>query len=295
MKIPIDEITVRPGRREAVPGIIMELAESMADVGLLNPITVSADHVLIAGLHRLEAAKSLGWTEIECNVCDLEDSLMELAEIDENCVRTNMTTLERAEVMRQRKSLYETLHPETRAGVAQAAGSKRARGVSRNLRPRVKSFLDDTAEKLGIHRSTVARMVQIAENLTPEAKDILRDTKASNGTLLEISRMKPEEQAEASRLLAEGKIKSVREYQATSPEDKADGYEDDGEDIAEFLMAFEKMTRNVLKEIENLKSARYRSVIEFLNPQELSDMERQTDSIHTALNGLMEQIRQVQS
>ena len=95
MKIPIDEITVRPGRRETVPGIIMDLAESMAEVGLLNPVTVSADHVLIAGLHRLEAAKSLGWTEIECNVCDLEDSLMKLAEIDENCVRTNMTTLER--------------------------------------------------------------------------------------------------------------------------------------------------------------------------------------------------------
>ncbi|MBQ9346889.1 MAG: ParB N-terminal domain-containing protein, partial [Oscillibacter sp.] len=96
MKIPIDEITVRPGRREAVPGIIMDLTESMAEVGLLNPVTVSADYVLIAGLHRLEAAKSLGWTEVECHVCDLEGPQMELAEVDENCVRTNMTTLERA-------------------------------------------------------------------------------------------------------------------------------------------------------------------------------------------------------
>ena len=129
----------------------------------------------------------------------------------------------------------------------------------------------------------MARLVQIAENLTPEAKDILRNTKASNGTLLAISRMKPKEQAEASTLLAEGKIKSIREYQATPPEAGADGYKDDGEDIAEFLNAFEKAARNMLKEIENLKSERYRSVIEFINPQELSDMERQADSIHTAL------------
>ena len=50
----------------------------------------------------------------------------------------------------------------------------------------------------------------------------------------------------------------------------------------------------MLKEIENLKSERYRSVIEFINPQELSDMERKVDSIHTALSGLMEQIRQAQ-
>ena len=294
MKIPIDEITIRPGRREPVPGVIMDLAESMAEVGLLNPVTVSADHVLIAGLHRLKAAKSLGWTEIECHVCDLEGPQMELAEVDENCVRTNMTTLERAEVMRQRKALYESLHPETRAGIAQAAGANKAKGVSRNSQPRVKSFLDDTAEKLGIHRSTVARLVQIAENLTPEAKDILRNTKASNGTLLAISRMKPEEQAEASILLAEGKIRSIREYQATPPEAGTGGYEDDGEDIAEFLNAFEKAARNMLKEIENLKSERYRSVMEFINPQELSDMEGQADSIHTALSSLMEQIRQVQ-
>ena len=107
--------------------------------------------------------------------------------------------------------------------------------------------------------------------------------------------MKPEEQAEASKLLAEGKIKSIREYQPTPPEGKTEDFEDDGEDIAEFLTAFEKAARNMLKEIENLNSARYRSVIEFLNPQELSDMERQADNIHTALNALMEQIRQVQS
>ena len=57
----------------------------------------------------------------------------------------------------------------------------------------------------------------------------------------------------------------------------------------------EPQVQNMLKEIENLKSERYRSVMEFINPQELSDMERQADSVHTALSGLMEQIRQVQS
>ena len=32
----------------------------------MNPITVDAGHSLIAGLHRMEAAKLLGWTEVEC-------------------------------------------------------------------------------------------------------------------------------------------------------------------------------------------------------------------------------------
>ena len=65
MKIPIDEIKVRPGRREVKPEAVEELAKSMVDVGLVNPITVDVDHRLVAGLHRLEAAKLLGWTQVE--------------------------------------------------------------------------------------------------------------------------------------------------------------------------------------------------------------------------------------
>ena len=60
MKMAVDEIVVRPGRREAEPGDVRELAESMETLGLLNPVTVSPNHVLIAGLHRLEAAQVAG-------------------------------------------------------------------------------------------------------------------------------------------------------------------------------------------------------------------------------------------
>ena len=35
--------------------------------------------ILIAGLHRLEAAKLLGWEEIECNISSLEGLQAELA------------------------------------------------------------------------------------------------------------------------------------------------------------------------------------------------------------------------
>ena len=72
MKIAISEIKINSGRREASLSGIKEPARSIFEVGLLNPITVDPNHTLIAGLHRLEAAKRLGWTEIECAVCGLE-------------------------------------------------------------------------------------------------------------------------------------------------------------------------------------------------------------------------------
>lgn len=55
MKIGIDEIKINSERREAKADNVQELAKSIAEIGLLNPITVTADNTLIAGRHRLEA------------------------------------------------------------------------------------------------------------------------------------------------------------------------------------------------------------------------------------------------
>ena len=92
MKIHIFQIKINDGRREADPEAVHELADSISKVGLLNPITVDQEYTLIAGLHRLEAAKLLGWAEIECSVNDLDGLLAELAEIDEMILSISVDT-----------------------------------------------------------------------------------------------------------------------------------------------------------------------------------------------------------
>lgn len=77
MKITINEIKVNAGRRDINEDNVRELEKSIAEIGLLNPISVTQDHALIAGRHRLEAAKKLGWTEIECTVCEISGLLAE--------------------------------------------------------------------------------------------------------------------------------------------------------------------------------------------------------------------------
>lgn len=59
MLVPISEIKVPTGRREVKAEDVADLADSIKQVGLLNPITITPDHTLIAGNHRLEAAKQL--------------------------------------------------------------------------------------------------------------------------------------------------------------------------------------------------------------------------------------------
>lgn len=218
MKIRVDEIQIREGRRELDADHVRELADSIRELGLLNPVTVDKENVLIAGLHRLEAVRLLGWPEVECTVSSLEGLQAELAEIDENFVRNDLSALEYGEMLLRRKEIYETLHPETKAGVAQAASMNRAIGnnVSEKNSLTSKSFVQDTADKLGVVPRTVELQIQTAKNLTPETKQIIKgtDTKITKKAALKLSRLEPEQQKEAAALLAAKEIKSVDEYKA---------------------------------------------------------------------------------
>ena len=64
---PIDRIVVGARTRRDM-GDLAALAASIAEIGLLNPITVDEDGRLLAGARRLAACKLLGWTEVEVTV-----------------------------------------------------------------------------------------------------------------------------------------------------------------------------------------------------------------------------------
>lgn len=218
MKIKISDIKVNPGRRGTLKKDIEELAFSISEIGLLNPITLTEDYTLIAGLHRLEAVKLLGWTEVECSITSLNGLSAELAELDENFARANLSPLELGELPARRKDIYESLYPETKAGVSQAIAMNKAKGnnVNCNLQSTKKSFIEDSADVMGTHPSTVARHIKIAAELAPEAKEILRTAEkpVASSTLKKISKLTPEKQVEVSSLLVSGKIRTADEYLA---------------------------------------------------------------------------------
>jgi len=212
--IEVSEVKVAPGRREAQEKHVRELAESISSVGLLNPITVDRGYTLIAGLHRLEAVKLLGWTQVECTVSTLEGLQAELAEIDENLIRHELNYLDEGEQLIRRKEIYEMLHPETRQGQRNGQTSKTAPSAVLETKP----FAVDTAERTGQSVRTIREKIQVANNLTPETKEIVKKGAIGMKSALKISRLEAEKQAEAARQLASGTIHSLDEYQSASPE-----------------------------------------------------------------------------
>ena len=209
MRIKISNIKINPGRREAEPKAVEELARSITAVGLMNPVTLDQNNTLVAGLHRLEAAKLLGWTEIECTTIGIDSVQAELAEIDENIVRTKLNRQELCEQLLRRKEIYETLHPETRHGMRNGQTAKNANLATLET----KSFAEDTAEKTGMSKRAVSRLLQIANNLTRDARRIVEAHSMTQDTALKLSRLHYDEQVEAATMLAEGTMQSVEQYQ----------------------------------------------------------------------------------
>jgi ParB family chromosome partitioning protein len=212
------------------PDQVAVLAESIATIGLQQPITVRTaswpdestvnyvdGYEVVAGLHRLEACRSLGHTEIDAQIFTLAEAQRQLWEIDENLCRAELTELERGEHLLKRKEIYEWLRPETKAGIAQAAAMNRAVGnnVTGNLP--ATSFAAETAEKTGLDQSTVRRSIRRAERIAPEVRDQLREKMpevADSGVELDaLAAMPPEQQRAAVEMVQAREAATIRDAQ----------------------------------------------------------------------------------
>lgn len=122
--IPLSVVDIPVRSRPLDDAAVQALSASMNMVGLLQPVVVQRARVmcggvfvpgyrLIAGNHRLAAAKQLGWVVIDAIVVDDDISHMEaeLLEIDENLCRAELTPAQRAAAIKRRREIWVQLHP----------------------------------------------------------------------------------------------------------------------------------------------------------------------------------------
>jgi len=191
MNIKINDIVINSRKRKLNENKVKELAESMKLIGQLEPITVTSGNVLLAGLHRVEAAKILGWDEIKAELFEGNELECELAEIDENLMRNDLTVLEQGEHLARRQELIGYKQGDNRFTID---------------RGETVSPLKTTAEiahHIGLTERSAQQRIQAARNIVPEVKDAIRDTEIANSTtqLLELARLSPDKQIEVSSLL----------------------------------------------------------------------------------------------
>jgi ParB-like chromosome segregation protein Spo0J len=207
-RILVEDVDVRNRLRPLNEQTLAALAESMQRLGQLSPILVYRLHDetlrLVAGLHRLEAAKRLGWIEIEAVVSPGNEIERELQEIAENLHRSELTALERDTQIGRWAEL-------TAAKVGQLdPPSGGAQPAEKGIRK--------VARALSLERKDVERAIKVA-SISPEAKQVARDAGLGNNrsALLAVAKeATPAAQVAKVRAISSAKTAPQAENQAAA-------------------------------------------------------------------------------
>lgn len=177
LSIHPSDIEIGERHRALSNDAVKRLAESMADIGLRHPISVriveemmvdghltAGVPVLVAGAHRLAAAKLLGWDKIDCIEVEGDEIAAELWEIAENLHRLDLTKEQRDAHIRR---YAELLAVKAEIPVPQNAALEIGYGKPP---PRPKGVPRQIAEATGLSVDTVRRALkpEPAEPIQPK-------------------------------------------------------------------------------------------------------------------------------
>lgn len=215
--IPVRDVVIGEGRRPIDPGHVKRLSISITELGLLHPIIVSLDNVLIAGRHRLEAVKLLKLKEIACQHLDLSEIDTQIAEVDENLLQKQMLPGERANLLARSKQLYLAKHPETGKGKYDRRGEHK--GAERPYAP---AFTQDRVEKTGMANRTIKEFVQIGEAFTDEQLTKLDQAGVGKKDMIKLSRKSEEVRQTAVDTVAKEGAVAVKHFVSSKQGHKTD-------------------------------------------------------------------------
>lgn len=183
----LDEIYTEDRQRKDL-GNIKELEESIAAIGLINPIVVTREGRLVAGERRLTACRNIGWTAIPVQFAeDLEPLQLHLIELEENIKRKALTWQEHTKAVAQFHEVKTATseEPWTAAKTARSLGITEASAgqhlsVAKEMSDATISDADKFSVALGIvkrrneRKGTIALGAlqnTIAENIPPVSLD----------------------------------------------------------------------------------------------------------------------------
>lgn len=215
--VRIDSIHVPRRMRAVDQAKVAALAESMSALGLLQPITVCRSdegHVaLMAGAHRLLAAKNLGWSHIDAaSIEGLDDIGCQLVEIDENLIRADLTPTQQAEHLARRKTLWEARKSQV-GEVRSPTKPQHERG-----------FASETSAETGVSKRTVNQALARAEAVPQDVRDKIRGSAFDSGAYLDrLGKLSPDGQRKT--VTADLEEFKLRRQDAAPSETAADHFE----------------------------------------------------------------------
>jgi ParB family chromosome partitioning protein len=188
---------------------VTDLEKSIQTLGLIAPLVISADNVLLAGARRYQALRNLGITEAPVTIVDHGPLETELVSIDENLVRKDLSQMEIESHLRRAKEIYQELNPGEETETITIEATEDA--PKKVILPAEK-FLNMVAEKTGLSPKQIHEAVNRDEMASPVVKEARKNGKLSLSQTNEIIKLTKDEQFEAIEHLKELPVREIKKF-----------------------------------------------------------------------------------
>lgn len=247
--LPAGKLRRRLGARKINDAKVPGLVESIREIGIINPLRVRPVTVyengragegweITAGCHRYEAASRLNLTEIPCIIVQDDDLRAELAMIDENLCRAELSPAEAALQTARRKEIYEALHPEARHG-----GDRKSNQVANSA---TRSFADDQAGKTGEAPRTVRVNAARGEALGETLKAVTGTSLDKGVELDALAKLDPQQREEIVSRAQRGEKVSARQVKLA--DQPLNDFEAKEKQVAALMSAWNKAGQDARQE-----------------------------------------------
>jgi ParB family transcriptional regulator, chromosome partitioning protein len=185
---------------------VSELEKSIQTLGLIAPLVISPDNLILAGARRYQALLNLGYIEAPVLVINRGPLEQELVSIDENLVRKDLSKMEIEGHLRRAKAIYEELHPAQ--VVDEVIGPE---DVDKEVLPSEK-FLNIVSEKTGLSAKQIHEAIKRDEFAAPMIKEARRKGELSLGQTNEIVKLDKELQPLALEHVKEMPVREIKKF-----------------------------------------------------------------------------------
>lgn len=203
---------------------VSELEKSIQTLGLIAPLVISNDNVILAGARRYQALLNLGYTEAPVIVVDKGELEKELVSIDENLVRKDLSKIEIEVHLRRAKEIYQSLNPVEEIQEEPKAQTEDEEEIAEVKKAKVEilpaqKFLNMVSEKTGLSPKQIHEAIVRDEKASPAVKEARKNGKLSLSQTNEIVKLSPEEQEEAIEHIKELPVREIKKFVKTAKEE----------------------------------------------------------------------------
>ncbi len=192
---------------------VSDLEKSIQTLGLIAPLVISPDNVILAGARRYQALLNLGFTEAPVMIVDRGPLETELVSIDENLVRKDLSKIEIESHLRRAKEIYQKLNPHDDEVEEEKVAEEESDvpKIKKVVLPAEK-FLHMVSEKTGLSPKQIHEAINRDEMASSVVKEARKKGELSLSQTNEIVKLSKEDQKKALGHLKELPVRDIKKF-----------------------------------------------------------------------------------